>query len=184
VCRVLRGSAHEVRFRDLCAEGFDPLLGTEEIPEDGAVPTGIQEWCEELRRAEGIVVVHPNWWGQPPAVMKGWIDRVFRPGVAYRFKEGDDGEGVPIGLLRARAALVLNTSNTPETREDAVFGDPLDTLWKNCIFGLFGVRVVRRRMFGVVVTSTAAQRERWLTEAGELALELFGRDGIGASATM
>jgi NAD(P)H dehydrogenase (quinone) len=174
VCQALRGDGHDVVFHDLYAEGFDPLLRKEEIPETAIVPPEIQRHCQELRTAEGIVVVHPNWWGQPPAILKGWVDRVFRPGVAYRFGEGDGGEGVPIGLLGARAALILNTSNTPEERERSVFGDPLEMLWKNCISGLCGVPVVRRRTFGVVVTSTAEQRQRWLDEAVELARNLFG----------
>jgi NAD(P)H dehydrogenase (quinone) len=174
VCQALRADGHEVVFHDLYAEGFDPFLRKEEISETGIVPSEIQQHCQELRNAEGIVVVHPNWWGQPPAILKGWIDRVFRPGVAYRFEEGDSGEGVPIGLLRARAALILNTSNTPEARERSIFGDPLETLWKSCIFDLCGVPVVRRRMFGVIVTSTAEQRQRWLGEAAELARGLFG----------
>ena len=37
----------------------------------------------EIREADGIIVIHPNWWGQPPAIMKGWVDRVLRVGVAY-----------------------------------------------------------------------------------------------------
>ena len=118
--------------------------------------------------AEGIVVVHPNWWGQPPAVLKGWVDRVFRPGVAYRFEEGDGGEGIPIGLLKARAAIVFNTANTPDAREQSVFGDPLESLWKRCIFDLCGITTVHRRTFGVIVTSTAQQRQVWLHDVGEL----------------
>ncbi len=107
-------------------------------------------------------MVHPNWWGQPPAILKGWVDRVIRPGVAYEFLEGDSGEGVPNGLLKARAALVFNTSNTRQEREREVFGDPLETIWKNCIFGLCGVPQFHRRMVGIVVTSTASERQTWL----------------------
>ena len=55
--------------------------------------TLVASHCEELARADGIIIVHPNWWGAPPAVLKGWVDRVFRPEVAYRFLEGDTGEG-------------------------------------------------------------------------------------------
>ena len=58
----------------------------------------------------------------------------------------------------------FNTSNTPAARERAVFGDPLETLWRNCIMDLCGVRRTHRRMFGVVVTSTPAQRQAWLEE--------------------
>ncbi len=67
----------------------------------------------------------------PPAILKGWVDRVIRPGVAYEFLEGDGGEGVPCGLLRARAVLVFNTGNTYLEREMKIFGDPLETIWKN-----------------------------------------------------
>lgn len=176
VHRELRALGHRVICHALCAERFDPYLPAGEIPENGKVPPLIRRHCRELQSADGIVIVHPNWWGQPPAVLKGWIDRVFRPGVAYRFEEGDSGEGVPVGLLRAKAALILNTSNTPDRRERRVFGDPLERLWKDCIFGLCGVRCVRRRTFNVVVTSTAAQRRAWLAESRRLARRLFPRD--------
>jgi putative NADPH-quinone reductase len=92
------------------------------------------------------------------------VDRVIRPGVAYEFVEGDSGEGVPVGLLKARFALVFNTSNTEANREREAFGDPLETLWKNCIFGLCGVGNFRRRMFGMVVTSALEERVEWLQE--------------------
>jgi NAD(P)H dehydrogenase (quinone) len=176
VCEELRALEHRVVFHDLCAERFAPHLPADEIPENAKLPPLLRRHCRELRAADGIVIVHPNWWGQPPAVLKGWIDRVFRPGVAYRFKEGDTGEGVPVGLLRARAALVLNTSNTPDRRERQVFGDPLERLWKDCVFGLCGVRRVCRRTFNVVVASTATDRRRWLAEAKKLARKQFPRD--------
>jgi putative NADPH-quinone reductase len=164
---------HAVVLRDLYAEGFDPVLGREEIPRDAALPPAIRRHCDELASADGIVVVHPDWWGQPPAILKGWIDRVVRPGVAYAFEEGDGGEGVPIGLLRARTAVVLNTSNTPAQREREVFGDPLEAIWKRCVFDLCGVRDVRRRTFGVVVTSTAEERRGWLGEVEEMVRAAF-----------
>jgi NAD(P)H dehydrogenase (quinone) len=180
VCDALRANGHVVVFHDLYAERFDPVLPREEIPVDGPVPRAIKRQCTELRSADGIVIVHPNWWGQPPAVLKGWIDRVIRPGVAYRFKEGDSGEGVPVGLLKARAALVLNTSNTPEERERSAFGDPLDALWRRCIFDLCGVHEFHRRFFGVVVTSTSDQRKQWLDEARQLASRIFPKSVQGA----
>ena len=170
---ALRTDGHRVIFHDLCAEGFDPLLPAQEIPDSAPLPPEIQRHCDELRAADGIVIVHPNWWGQPPAVLKGWIDRVFRPGVAYRFLEGDGGEGVPVGLLKAKAAVVLNTANTPAAREQEVFGDPLEALWKKCLFDLCGVRNFHRRMFTVVVTSTSEQRRQWLAEAAALCRTAF-----------
>jgi NAD(P)H dehydrogenase (quinone) len=165
---ALNQNGHEVFFHDLYAERFDPILPGPEIPRDGPVDPVVQRHCDEIAVAEGIVIVHPNWWGQPPAILKGWVDRVIRPGVAYEFLEGDGGEGVPVGLLKAKHALVFNTSNTPEEREMEAFGDPLETLWKSCVFGLCGVSDVRRRTFSVVVTSSLEERREWLAEVREI----------------
>jgi NAD(P)H dehydrogenase (quinone) len=159
----LKRNGHSVTFHDLYAEQFDALLPAREIASDAMVPPEIETHCSEIRSADGIVIIHPNWWGQPPAILKGWVDRVIRPGVAYTFLEGDQGEGVPVGLLKARAAVVFNTSNTPPDRERDAFGDPLQLIWKNCIFDLCGVPVFYREMFTVVVTSTPEMRQDWLT---------------------
>jgi putative NADPH-quinone reductase len=179
VARALGENGHGVWFHDLYAEGFDPVLPHWEIPRDATLDPAIAAHCAEIARADGIVIVHPDWWGQPPAILKGWVDRVLRPGVAYRFLEGDSGGGIPVGLLRAGAALVFNTSNTPGERELAAFGDPLERLWRDCIFSLCGVPVFRRRMFSVVVTSTPGEREQWLGEAREMVKETFPRDEQG-----
>lgn len=169
----MRDCGHDVVFHDLYAERFDPMLVADEIPQHGTIPAQIRLHCEELCSADGIVIVHPNWWGQPPAILKGWIDRVFRPGLTYRFEEGDSGEGIPVGLLRAHAAVVLNTSNTEETREQTAFGDPLDAIWRRCIFDLCGVQSFSRRMFTTVVTSTRKQRAAWIEEAKSLCESAF-----------
>lgn len=161
---VLRANGHNVNFHDLYRENFDPILSEEEIPQEAELSAHIEEYCREIAWAEGIIVVHPSWWGQPPAILKGWIDRVLRPGVAYQFHEGDAGEGIPVGLLKAETALVFNTSNTPSEREQSVFGDPLERLWDNCIFDLCGVKNVCRKMFGIIITSTMEQRRQWLDE--------------------
>jgi len=164
VVEQLETNGHPVFFHDLYRENFDPMLLMEEVPQDAPLPEEIALHCREIAEAEGIIIIHPNWWGQPPAILKGWVDRVIRPGVAYEFLEGDAGEGVPKGLLKARTAVVFNTSNTRAERETAVFGDPLETIWKNCIFGLCGVPDFYRRTFSIVVTSTDAQRKQWLDE--------------------
>ena len=170
---ALARTGNSVVMHDLYAEQFDPLLLSQEIPEGGPVPQHIQRHCDDLQSAEGIVIIHPHWWGQPPGILKGWIDRVIRPGFAYRFEDSDGGEGIPLGLLRARAAVVLNTSNTPAEREQSAFGDPLESIWRRCIFGLCGVREFHRRTFGVVVTSSAEQRRQWLGEVRTLLTSVF-----------
>jgi len=178
VVASLKSNGHKVIFRDLYQEKFDPRLSSEEIAKDAILPAIIRKHCDEIASADSIVIVHPNWWGQPPAILKGWVDRVIRPGVAYEFLEGDSGEGVPRGLLKAKAALVYNTSNTETQREKGVFGDPLEAIWKNCIFGLCGITNFHRRMFNVVVTSTENQRKDWLTDVEKDVNAFFPKDTV------
>ena len=167
VVETLLNNGHEVFFHDLYEEKFDPIISSQEIPKGASLEKATEKHCNEVSNADGIVIVHPNWWGQPPAILKGWIDRVLRPGVAYEFKEGDSGEGIPIGLLKAETALVFNTANTPRERELQIFGDPLEVLWKDCIFEFCGVRNFYRKMFGVMVTSKLEERQAWLKEVRE-----------------
>jgi putative NADPH-quinone reductase len=173
---TLSDNGHEVRFHDLYAEGFDALLPAEEIPSGAPLPPAIERHCREIAEADAVIIVHPNWWGQPPAVLKGWVDRVIRPGIAYEFLEGDSGEGVPRGLLKARWAMVFNTANTEAGRERRVFGDPLETIWKNCVFGLCGVSGFYRRTFSVVITSTLEQRRAWLDEVRDTIRKRLSED--------
>ena len=176
VLRELKEADHEVSFHDLYAEHFDPILTIDELASDASISNEISSHCKELTLADGIIVIHPNWWGQPPAILKGWVDRVIRPRLAYRFEEGDSGEGIPVGLLKAQFALVFNTSNTSTQRELSVFGDPLQSLWKRCIFDFCGVKNFHREVFNVIVTSTAEQREQWLLSVTKTVRQLTRPD--------
>jgi putative NADPH-quinone reductase len=172
---ALGRNGHRITLRDLYQERFDPLLPAAELGRDARLDTALGGHCRQIASADGIVIVHPNWWGMPPAILKGWIDRVLRPEVAYRFAAGDQGEGVPLGLLQARSAIVFNTANTPAAREREAFGDPLELLWKRCVFDLCGVKHVHRRTFTVVVTSTPQQRAQWLEEVRSTVSRHFPR---------
>lgn len=173
VVETLQASGHQASYHNLYADQFPPVLPAAEIARDAYLEEVVNQHCAEIMEAEGIVIVHPNWWGGPPAILKGWIDRVIRPGVAYEFKEGDSGEGTPNGLLKIKSALVFNTSNTYPAREKEVFGDPLETMWKNCVFGLCGVHNFRRKIFAVIVTSSLEQRQQWLGEVAEITRACF-----------
>ncbi|HLA84216.1 MAG TPA: NAD(P)H-dependent oxidoreductase [Thermoguttaceae bacterium] len=165
---TLRASGHDVVFHDLYAERFDPVLTQEELAADVPADPIVRRHLDELVGADGYVVVHPNWWGQPPAVLKGWIDRIFRNGPVYRF--GPDGV---TSTIAGRSALVLTTSNTPREAELECYGDPLENLWKNCIFGLCGVTNFARRNFESIVMSTPEDREGWLDEVRTLVKRRF-----------
>jgi NAD(P)H dehydrogenase (quinone) len=66
----LREAEHTVTVHDLYAEQFDPLLLDPEIARDATLPPLVAVHCREIATADGIVIVHPNWWGMPPAILK------------------------------------------------------------------------------------------------------------------
>jgi putative NADPH-quinone reductase len=173
IAASLRARGDEVLFHDLYAEHFDPNMPTSELGRTEDLPPEIRKHCDEILSVDGIVVVHPNWWSLPPAILKGWVDRVLRAGVVYTFRSNEKGEGVAVGLLKAKNALVINTSNTPWEIDKAVYGDPLDNLWRTCIWGLCGVQNMKRENFAPVITSTLEQRQAWIRKSAQDALELF-----------
>jgi putative NADPH-quinone reductase len=153
---------------DLYAEGFNPLLTVDELGMDCSEDELVNQYTVEILDADFLFFIHPNWWGQPPAILKGYIDRVIRPPLCYDFAPGDTGGGLPVGKLTGKYGIVFNTSNTSEQREQAVFGDPLERIWKDCIFGFCGIKKYYRRMFRIVADSDLKQRQTWLQEVGEL----------------
>lgn len=159
----------DVTFHDLAADGFDPRMTATEAREGASADPTVQRHIADLCAADVLAVVHPNTWGAPPAIMKGWIDRVFAENAAYGFEKGADTGAAPVGLLKIKSALVINTGNTPLDRERDHFHDPLDHIWRTCILGFCGVKHINRRLFGVVATSTADDRAAWLAETGMLA---------------
>lgn len=92
--RVLAGLAaagHDVRVIDLYAEGFDPAFSAWEREHHHDAPDtkpAIAAHVEALRWCERLVLVHPTWWSGQPAMLKGWIDRVWIDGVAWRLPPG------------------------------------------------------------------------------------------------
>lgn len=159
----------DVTYHDLAADGFDPRMTATEAREGATIDPIIQRHIADLCAADLLAVVHPNTWGAPPAIMKGWIDRVFAENAAYGFEKGTDLGDTPVGLLKIKSALVINTGNTALDRETQHFHDPLDHIWRTCILGFCGVQNVTRRLFGVVATSTDSDRKAWLHETKTLA---------------
>ena len=165
VVSTLKRSKHTVVFHDLYREKFNPVLPVAEIKKGATLPPRIRRHCDEIRKADGLVIIHPNWWGEPPAILKGWVDRVLRVGVAYDFPPGPQGAaGLPIELLNnIRMVLIFNTSDTPARREEKVLGDPLQTIWKNTLT-FCGAKGFRRKMYRVIVTSAPHDRASWLND--------------------
>jgi NAD(P)H dehydrogenase (quinone) len=123
VVDTLTAAGHEVDDCDLYSENFQPVLGDGErrayhspTPDTAAVASEI----ERLRRAEGLVFVFPTWWFGMPAILKGYIDRVWVPGVAFELKNGRT-----LPLLRSiRRFAVVTTYGSPWWLNKFVFHDP------------------------------------------------------------
>jgi len=166
--RVVQGwrkAGVDVTVHDLATQSFDPCLTASEARGAPSEDLEVRRHIADLTSTDLLAVVHPVMWGMPPAILKGWIDRVFALNAAYGLTE----EGEAIGLLPLRAALILNTSNTPPAREAARFGDPLDRIWRDCILGFCSAAHVTRQTFAPLAPSTDATRARWLSNASALA---------------
>ena len=158
--KVLKELGHEVVFRDLYQEHFDPVMpADEENMPDEQLPEFLQDHLRNFKEADGIVIVHPNWWGGPPAILRGWVDRVVRTNSCYRFTK----DGV-VSFVGGKTVQVFSTSNTPREVEMNVYGDPIENFWKVVVFGLLGTQSFERRNFESVVVSTPEERQNWLAE--------------------
>ena len=160
----LRAAGFEVYWHDLYAEGFDPLLKAAEVGTTAFADALVARHAREILEADRIVVVHPSWFFQVPAMLKGWVDRVLRENVVFTMTEA----GVE-GRLRAELALVVTTANASHRYEVDALGDPLTTFWRACVFEPAGVGQVERRVVGPVRGSSADERAGWLREVAERA---------------
>jgi NAD(P)H dehydrogenase (quinone) len=123
--RALGGLAragHVVDLLDLYAEGFDPVLsaaGRRDYHDTALNRAGIEDYARRLRAAEGLVVQFPVWSFGPPAMLKGFVDRTFVPGVAFDISD----PGRVRRMLGSRRLAGITTYGRPWTRALAV-GDP------------------------------------------------------------
>src|SRR5712672_3985536 len=114
VVAQLRDGGHEVDHCDLYAEGFDPVLtAPERRAYNTAHPdlTAVESYVARLRAAEALVLCFPTWWYGMPAILKGWFDRVWLPGVAFHNPPG--GGTIKRGLTNIRTLMVVTTYNAP-----------------------------------------------------------------------
>jgi putative NADPH-quinone reductase len=171
VCSTLESNNVFIYKHDLYKDNFNPVLSTEELGKKRSTDVLVNKLANELIDSNILVFIHPNWWGQPPAILKGYIDRVIRPPYSYDFPPEDGGAGLPIGKLKGKYGIVFNTSNTDETRERDYFNDPLELLWGKCVFGFCGIENYYRKMFSIVAASTLEQRQKWLKEIEEMIMK-------------
>ncbi|MGY3027849.1 NAD(P)H dehydrogenase (quinone) [Pseudomonas lurida] len=115
--------------------------------------------------ATHLTFVFPIWWGGIPAVMKGFIDRVFLPGFAFKYR---DGRAFPDKLLSGRTAHLLVTLDTPPWYYRWFYRMPGLHQMRKTTLELCGVKTLKTLLFGPVLGSTATQRDKWLKQAGAL----------------
>ncbi|MCP4266086.1 MAG: NAD(P)H-dependent oxidoreductase, partial [Candidatus Brocadiaceae bacterium] len=91
-----------VFYHDLYSDGFNPVLSVSELGKEPSNDLLVKKYVEDMVASEFLIFIHPNWWGMPPAILKGYIDRVIRPPHAYDFPTNDSGGGLPIGKLKGK----------------------------------------------------------------------------------
>lgn len=111
----LRRAGHEVDVLDLCAEGFRAAMSAEERRayhgDEPIVDDQVRRYADVVTSVDTLVFVYPTWWAGLPAVLKGWLDRVLVPGVAFRFDERT-GKVRP-GLDNVRRIVGITTYGSP-----------------------------------------------------------------------
>lgn len=161
---TLQAKGHVVDFLDLYAEDFDPRLSVAERTSDMSGRydlSAVQPYADRLKAAEALIFVFPQWWFNLPAILKGFIDRVFVPGVAYDY--GADGIKLEPKLDRLRYFWVFSTTSSPWWVVKFYMGDPVRRQLKRGVAAYCGRRV-DFRMTGLhkIDKTTRASRERFL----------------------
>jgi putative NADPH-quinone reductase len=145
VTAALAEDGAEHRVQDLLADGFDPVLrlppGGRHAPRVTAAEDPLlHRYQEDVIWADRHVILHPSWWFSPPAILKGWVDRVLAEGVAFRQPPG----AAPTGLLGGRRVLVVQTFNATRAVEALVARGLAPSFWRRGVFLALGVGSVDR----------------------------------------
>ena len=150
--RGLQAAGHVVDVADLDAEGFDPCRSQREWETRGepARPDDVQAHAARLEWADALVLVYPTWWGAQPAILWGWLGRVWIDGIAFTRRPG--ARRARPGLHNIRHLVAITTHGSSK--------------WINAVEGEPGKRVVLRRMRACCHRRV---RTRWIA--------LYGVDG-------
>jgi len=172
----LKAAGHLVTLIDLYAEGFDPVMPLAQWADPkrggGSAPE-LARHVDELRAAEGLLLIYPTWWYGMPAMIKGWIDRVWQPGVAF---EMEPGGGIRRHMLsEIRAFAIATTHGSPHWFIRLVMGEPGR---KQVLRGLTqhlakGCRVSWNALYDVD-SSSSETRARWRDRTAARLTRFFG----------
>ncbi len=162
-----RSAGHEVRTIDVARLDF-PLLRTKKGWESEPVPPGLADAQRAIGWAGHVVVFFPLWLGDMPALVKGFLEQVARPGFAV----GEPLDKGGVKLLRGRSARIVVTMGMPALLYRWYYGAHAIRSLERNILRFAGVAPVRRSLIGLVESKDAGRRTRWLA-----ALERLGAKG-------
>ena len=131
VTETLKSRGHTVDFLDLYAEDFDPRLTAAERASymtDHFDRSAVDQHIKRLQAADGLILVFPQWWFNLPAILKGYFDRVFAPGVAFKL-DPEGGRLIP-ELTNLRHFWVVTTTGSPWWIVHLYMGNPVKRLLK------------------------------------------------------
>ncbi|WP_077616083.1 NAD(P)H-dependent oxidoreductase [Caenibacillus caldisaponilyticus] len=157
--RGLREAGHAYAVIDLYKDRFNPVLVYNDKirRRDLKNDPETAHYRELVRDADHLIFIFPVWWYGVPAILKGFFDRVFASGFAYRY----DG-AVPKGLLKGKSAWVVYTLDSPGWYVRLVRRSVEWTVIRDAILKFCGIRKVRRFMFAGVKRSSIKRRQKWL----------------------
>jgi NAD(P)H dehydrogenase (quinone) len=134
-------AGHTVELADLYAEGFDPIVSERDLQQfDGVeMPDDVLQEQARVERSDALCLVFPIWWYGAPAMMKGWLDRVWSAGWAYTWHQEPEGS-----LLPSRPCAVLVPMGASRRQLDRWgYDNDLENLWRYGVLGYCGVDPIR-----------------------------------------
>ncbi len=120
---------------------------------------------EDIQWADHLVWVHPVWWGGLPALMKGFIDRLFLPGFAFQYRENSL---LWDKLLKGKSARIITTLDQPSWYYTLVYGKPSVNQLKRSTLQFCGISPVKVTYIGIIKTSGPIKRDKWLQKVKQL----------------
>lgn len=124
---------------------------------------------EKIKKANHIVWVFPMWWYGSPALLKGFIDRTFLPGITY---EPIEGKPFPKKLLKGKTARIIITADTPKWYDFLIMKSPAINQFKKGTLAFCGIAPVKVTYIAPIKNSSAKSREQWLKKVATLGEKL------------
>jgi putative NADPH-quinone reductase len=149
---------------DLVLDGFNPVMTEADLAvyRKGAfVDPKVGEYQEKLMRAEEIIIITPIWWGMPPAILKGFFDKVFLPHWAYETSDSGLLQGK---LTHIKKATVISTMNSPQFYYNLFLKSPLKNSMILGTLKACGVQNIKWISFPNVLKQKQGIREKWLNK--------------------